>query len=82
MINSRWSAEVIDNARYHDAYNPYKEIDVDEPRFKSHVSGNHVRFQQGKNYEEENAREQVCDEFCHAIKINKKNVFFTQHIFF
>ncbi len=73
MIDSRWSAEVIDNARHHDAYNPYKEINVDEPRFKSRLGRNHVRFQQGKHDNEENTGEHVCDKFCHTLKIHQSN---------
>ena len=69
MIDSRWSAEVINNARHHDAYNPYKEINVDEPRFKGCLGRNHVRFQQGEHHKKENAGEQVCNEFCHTLKI-------------
>ena len=73
MIDSRWSAEVINNARHHDAYNPYKEINVDEPRFKSRLGRNHVRFQQGKHDDEENTGEHVCDKFCHTLKIHQSN---------
>ena len=73
MIDSRWSAEVINNARHHDAYNPYKEINVDEPRFKSRLGWNHVRFQQGKHDDEENTGEHVCDKFCHTLKIHQSN---------
>ena len=74
MIDSRWSAEVINNARHHDAYNPYKEINVDEPRFKSRLGRNHVRFQQGKHDDEENTGEHVCNKFCHTLKIHQSNV--------
>ena len=70
MVNSRRRAEVIDNARHHDANNPYKEIDVNEPRFKSHVGGNHERFQQGEYYNEENAGEHMCNQLSHTLKNN------------
>ena len=82
MVNSRRRAEVIDNARHHDANNPYKEIDVDKPRFKSYVGRNDVRLQQGENHNKEYAGEHVSDKFCHAININKKNVFLPNTFFF
>ena len=73
MIDSRWSAEVINNARHNNANNPHKEIEVNKPRFKGQMSRNHKRFQQGEHYDEENAREHVCNKFCHAIKIHQSN---------
>ena len=69
MINSRWGAEIIDEARDYNAHDPDEEIEVDEPRFKSHLNWNHVRFQQGENDNEENAGEHVRNQLCHAIKI-------------
>ena len=69
MIYSWWSTEIIDEARDDNAHDPDEEIEVDEPRFKSHLNRNHVRFQQGENDNEENAGEHVRNQFCHAIKI-------------
>lgn len=69
MIYSRWGTEIIDEARDYNAYDPDEEIEVDEPRFKSHMNRNHVRFQQRENDNEENAGEHVRNQLCHAIKI-------------
>lgn len=74
MINSRWSTEIIDEARDYNAHDPDEEIEVDEPRFKSHVGRDNVGFQQGKHDDEENAGEHVRNQFCHAIKIVQSNV--------
>ena len=69
MVNSWRSAEIIDNARHHNAYDPKEKIEIDEPRFKGRLHGNDVRFQQRKHSNEENAGEHVRNQFCHAIKI-------------
>ena len=69
MINSRWGTEIIDEARDYNAHDPDEEIEVDEPRFKSHMNRNHVRFQQGENDNEENAGEHVRNQLCHTLKI-------------
>ncbi len=69
MIDSRRGAEVINKARHSYADDPDKKVDVDEPRFKSHVGRDNVGFQQGKHDDEENAGEHMCDEFCHTLKI-------------
>ena len=69
MVNSWRGAEIIDNARHNNANNPKEKIEIDEPRFKGRLHGNHVRFQQGENDNEENAGEHVRNQFCHAIKI-------------
>ena len=73
MVNSRWGAQIIDNARHHDADNPHKKIDVNKPRFKGRLDGNHKRFHQGKHHKEENAGEHVSDKFCHTLKIHQSN---------
>ena len=73
MVNSRWSAEIIDEARDYNAHDPDEEIEVDEPRFKSHMNWNHVRFQQGENDNEENAGEHVRNQLCHTLKIIQSN---------
>ena len=69
MVNSRRGAEVINKARHSYADDPDKKVDVDKPRFKSHVGWDNVSFQQGKHYDEENAGKHVRNQFCHAIKI-------------
>ena len=69
MINSRWGTEIIDEARDYNAHDPDEEIEVDEPRFKSHMNRNHVRFQQRENDNEENAGEHVRNQLCHTLKI-------------
>ena len=69
MVNSRRGAQVIDDARYHNANDPKEEIEIDKPRFKGRLHRNHVRFQQRKYSDEENAGEHVRNQFCHAIKI-------------
>ena len=73
MVNSWRSAEIIDNARHHNAYDPKEKIEIDEPRFKGRLHGNDVRFQQRKHSNEENAGEHVRNQFCHAIKIIQSN---------
>ena len=73
MINSRWGTEIIDEARDYNAHDPDEEIEVDEPRFKSHMNWNHVRFQQGENDNEENAGEHVRNQLCHTLKIVQSN---------
>ena len=70
MINSRWSAEVIDDARDSYANNPDKKVDVDEPRFKSHMGWDNVSFQQGKYDDKENAGEHMCNQLSHTLKDN------------
>ena len=69
MINSRWGAEVIDDARNCYADDPNEKVDVDEPRFKGQVSRNNVGFQQGKHYDEENTGEHMCNQLSHTLKI-------------
>ena len=73
MINSMWGAQVINGAGNHNANNPKEKIEIDEPRFKGRLHGNHVRFQQGKHDNEENTGEHVCDKFCHTLKIHQSN---------
>ena len=73
MVNSWRSAEIIDNARHHNAYDPKEKIEIDEPRFKSRLHGNDVRFQQRKHSNEENAGEHVRNQFCHTLKIIQSN---------
>ena len=72
MVNSRRRAEVIDNARDHDAQNPDEEIEVNEPRFKSHLNRDYKGLEQGEHHKKENAGKHVRNQFSHAIKINKK----------
>ena len=74
MIDSRRSAEVIDDARDRYADNPDQKIDVDEPRFKGHVGRDNVGFQQGKHDDKENAGEHMCNQLSHALKIIQSNV--------
>ena len=69
MINSRRSAEIIDDARDRYADNPDQKIDVDEPRFKGDVGWDNVSFQQGKHDDEENAGEHMCNQLSHTLKI-------------
>ena len=69
MIDSGRSAEVIDDARDCYADDPDEKIDVDEPRFKGHVGWDNVSFQQGKHDDEENAREHMCNQLSHTLKI-------------
>ena len=69
MINSRWGAEVIDDARNCYADDPNEKVDVDEPRFKGQVCRNNVGFQQGKHYDEENTGEHMCNQLSHTLKI-------------
>ncbi len=71
MIDSRWSAEVIDDARDGYADDPDQKIDVDEPRFKGHVGRDNVGFQQGKHDDKENAGEHMCNQLSHTLKINQ-----------
>jgi len=73
MINSRWGAEVIDDARNCYADDPNEKVDVDEPRFKGQVCRNNVGFQQGKHYDEENTGEHVRNQFRHTLKIIQSN---------
>jgi hypothetical protein len=73
MVNSWRSAEIIDNARHHNAYDPKEKIEIDEPRFKGRLHGNDVRFQQRKHSNEENAGEHVRNQFCHTLKIIQSN---------
>lgn len=73
MINSRWGAQVIDDAGNNNANDPKKEIEIDEPRFKGRLHGNDVRFQQRKHSNEENAGEHVRNQFCHTLKIIQSN---------
>ena len=75
MIDSRRGAEVIDDTRDSYANNPDKKVDVDKPRFKSHVGWDNVSFQQGKHDDEENAREHMSNQLSHTLKIIQiKNV--------
>ena len=69
MIDSRWSAEVINKARHSYADDPDKKVDVDKPRFKGHVGWDNVSFQQGKHYDEENAGKHMCNQLSHTLKI-------------
>ena len=73
MVNSWRGAEIIDNARHNNANNPKEKIEIDEPRFKGRLHGNHVRFQQGENDNEENAGEHVRNQLCHTLKIIQSN---------
>ncbi len=73
MINSRWGAQVIDGAGNNNANNPKEKIEIDEPRFKGRLHGNHVRFQQGKHNNEENTGKHVRNQFCHTLKIIQSN---------
>ena len=75
MINSWRGAEVIDDARDCYADNPDEKVDVDEPRFKSHVGWDNVSFQQGKHDDEENAGKHMSNQLSHTLKIIQiKNV--------
>ena len=73
MINSRWGAQVIDDAGNNNANDPKEKIEIDEPRFKGRLHGNDVRFQQRKHSNEENAGEHVRNQFCHTLKIIQSN---------
>ena len=73
MINSRRGAQVINGAGNHNANNPKEKIEIDEPRFKGRLHGNHIGFQQGKHNNEENAGEHVRNQFCHTLKIIQSN---------
>ena len=73
MIDSRRGAQVINGAGNHNANNPKEKIEIDEPRFKGHLHRNHVRFQQRKHSDEENAGEHVRNQFCHTLKIIQSN---------
>jgi len=73
MIDSGRSAEVINDARHSNANHPKEKIEIDEPRFKSRLYRNHVRFQQRKYHYEKNAGEHVRNQFCHILKIIQSN---------
>ena len=69
MIDSGRSAEIINDARHDNASHPKEEIEIDEPRFKSRLYRNHVRFQQRKYHYQKNAGEHVCNQLSHTLKI-------------
>ena len=73
MINSRWCAQIVDGARHHYAHDPEEKIEINEPRFKGRLHGNHVRFQQGKHRNEKNAGKHVRNQLCHTLKIIQSN---------
>jgi len=69
MVNSRWGAQEIYDTRDNHAGRKERKVKINEPRFNRDRRRNHIRLQQGKHYDEENAGEHVCNKFCHTLKI-------------
>ena len=73
MVNSRWGAQIIDEAGHHNANDPKEEIEIDEPGFKGYLSWNHKSLQHRKHNDKENAGKHVRNQFCHTLKIIQSN---------
>lgn len=75
MVYSGWGAQEIYDTGDNHASRKERKVKINEPRFNRDRRRNHIRFQQGKHDDEENAGEHMCNKLCHTLKIIQfKNV--------